>query len=109
MLLFYFFHGAAILVLCGLPWLFVRRSISNLDCRRALSSLILALAFTPSVFGGDMGIVGVAPAIELLVRRLFGNFGPPYLFSVGSIALVWGLILVVRSIFAMCRKRGDTP
>jgi hypothetical protein len=107
MIAFYLIHAAAILLLCGLPWLLIRRRIANLDLKRASSSLIFALAFTPSVFGGDTGIVGFAPTIELLVRRLFGYFGPPVLFSVGSIILVWGLIFVVRSVFTMCRNRHN--
>jgi hypothetical protein len=106
MILFFLFHAGAILFIFGLPWLFIRRQITNLDFRRALSSLILALAFTPSVFGGDLGIVGFDPAFLMLVWRLFGYFGPPFLFSIGSIALVWGLIFVVRSLFAMYRNRG---
>jgi hypothetical protein len=106
MIVFYLIHAIAILLLCGLPWLLVRRRVKNIDFRRALSSLIFALAFTPSIFGGDLGIVGFAPAFELLVRRLFGYFGPPFLFSIGSIAFVWGLIFIVRSVFSMYQNRS---
>ncbi|HZF00473.1 MAG TPA: hypothetical protein VE344_01110 [Methylomirabilota bacterium] len=106
MIVFYLIHAVAILLLFGLPWLLIRRRITNLDFKRALSSLVFALAFTPSVFGGDLGIVGFVPAIEMLVRCLFGYFGPPFLFTIGSIALVWGLIFIVRSIFAMWQNRG---
>jgi hypothetical protein len=109
MISFYLIHAAAILFLCGLPWLLIRRRIANLDFKRALSSLVFALAFTPSVFGGDLGIVGFAPAIEMLVRRLFGYFGPPFLFTIGSIALVWGLIFIVRSVFAIWQDKGKHP
>ena len=106
MIMFYLIHAIAILLFCGVPWLLIRRGITKPDLKRALSSLIVALAFTPGIFGGDMGIVGFAPAIELLMRRLVGYFGPPVLFTIGSIALVWGLIFLVRSIFAMRHDRG---
>lgn len=53
-----------------------------------------------------MGIVGFAPAIELLMKRLVGYFGPPILFTIVSIALVWGLIFLLRSVFAMRHDRG---
>jgi hypothetical protein len=106
MIAFYLIHAGAVLLMCAVPWILIRRRIANPDFKRALSSLVVALAFTPSIFGGDMGIVGFAPAIELLFRRLLGYFGPPVLFSLGSIALVWGLIFMFRSIFAMWYDRG---
>ena len=53
-----------------------------------------------------MGIVGFAPAIELLMKRLVGYFGPPILFTIVSIALVWGLIFLSKSVFAMWHDRG---
>jgi hypothetical protein len=109
MMVFYLIHATVILLLSGLPWLLIRSRITNLDLKRALSSLVFALAFTPGVFGGDMGIVGFAPAAELLMRRLIGYFGPPILLTVGSITFGWGLIFVVRSIFAMWHKRGKNP
>jgi len=107
--MFYLIHAVPIMFLLGLPWLLIRKLIENLDLRRLLSSLVLALAFTPTVFGGDFGIIGFMPVIESLARGLLGYFPPPLLFSVGSILFVWLVIFAARSALAMCfdRSRGN--
>jgi hypothetical protein len=101
----YFIYAGVILLVCGLPWIAIRRRIANPDLRRMFSSLIFALAFAPSMIVGDVGAFTV-PAVWMFIYGLRGNFVPLPFISVGLIALLWGVIFVVRSFIAICCKQG---
>jgi hypothetical protein len=105
----YFVYAGLILLVCGLPWLFIRRRVSNPDVRRLCSSLIVALAFAPSMIAGDLGGITV-PAVMMIWQGFIGHFAPPLVITAGTILLLCGLLFIARSFLAICysrRRRND--
>jgi len=99
----YVLISTTILVACGLPWLFIRRRISNQNVRRMLSSLIIALAIAPMSFAGDKGGF-IVPAIILLPVGLMTDFAL-FLFCLGVIVLFCGTIYIIQSLCCFfCKK-----
>ena len=102
----YIIIASIILLICSLPWLFVRKYVRNLYARRLCSSLILAVAFAPGVFGGDIGVF-IEPAIVIVVMKLVGYSVPSInlVISVLTILVLYGIIYLLQGLVAMYRSR----
>jgi hypothetical protein len=98
----YFICAGVILLVLGLPWLWVRCHIPSPNVRRVWSSLILSLAFAPSILGGSEGGFTM-PAISLLLMGALGYLVSfdICIFGAATIALIWGLMFIVRSLFGL--------
>ena len=102
----YIIIASIILLICGMPWPFVRKYVRNLYARRLYSSLILAVAFAPGVFGGDIGVF-IEPAIVIVVMKLMGYSVPPInlIISILTILILCGIIYLLQGLVAMYRSR----
>ncbi|MGA3163302.1 MAG: hypothetical protein ABSD77_03790 [Verrucomicrobiota bacterium] len=94
----YFTFAGVILIVCGLPWIFIRKYISNPDLRRLFSSLVFALALTPGGVPFHNTAI-LVPAI-LMVEAIYPD--PLCGLIVGIIILVWFVIFATRSLAAIC-------
>src|SRR5438477_9859496 len=101
----YFVIALPIFAACGLFWLAIRRRIHAARIRRVLVSLLLAVAFAPSIFGFDLGAVTVL-ALFIIALALIGGLGLIALcWSVASIAALWAIIFAAWSFISCYHAR----
>jgi hypothetical protein len=88
----YFVIALPISAACGLFWLVIRRRVHAARPRRALVSLLLAVAFAVTV-----------PALFVSVLALIGGLRLIALcWSVVSIAALWAIIFAAWSLISCC-------
>jgi len=103
----YFVIALPIFAVCGLFWITIRRRIRAARTRRVLVSLLLAVAFAPSIFGFDLGTV-TAPALFVIALALTGGLRFIALFwSVVSIVGLWAITFATWNLISCCHAKEE--